>query len=154
MRAFQTESELTEVVLASPDFLSALGHTDWTRWQRQELDGLFGVPDLVVAFVKRSVQGRELIRTYAFEMKRSKWKRALIQAYKYAAFAHYSYVVMDAYYVHRALARLDEFVRSDIGLVSVSESGQVEWHYHPRYRLPYSDSLRQKLESQITQDAF
>jgi hypothetical protein len=112
MKPFQTERELTHVILRSPEFQTAFGFKDWTKWQRQEVEGIFGIPDLVVSYAKEDFLGRKLIRSFAFEIKRANWARALVQAFRYASFAHYSYVIMDAYYVHRALQHIEQFERS------------------------------------------
>lgn len=152
MSAFQSEQELAQAVLNRPAFLASLGYSEWTTWQRQELEGLFGIPDLVVAFTKVTVSGQKVVRTFAFEFKKSNWRRALVQAFRYASFAHYSCVLMDAHFVHRALKHLEEFQRANIGLASVSDSGDVRWHCEPIYSQPYSEPLRRKLESQVALD--
>jgi hypothetical protein len=154
MNAFETESELTQAVLKNPDFIDTLrSSSDGEIWQKRELKGLFGIPDLVIAFVGQDFE-REKIRTFAFEMKRSNWKRALVQAFRYSSFADFSYVLMDRAYVHRALAHLDKFKRSNIGLASISKTGEVTWHYRPKPSPPYSKSLRQTLESRIKEDMY
>ena len=48
-----------------------------------------------------------------------------MQAYRYASFADYSFVVLDEAYVHRAVAGLNQFKRSNIGLLSVRLDGGV-----------------------------
>jgi hypothetical protein len=47
---------------------------------------------------------------------------------------------MDAFYVNRALKKLGEFERCNVGLVSVSVDGAVTLHHRPRYRSPSGPS--------------
>jgi hypothetical protein len=153
MKAFETESELTETVLKNPiTFRSILDlPREAELWQRREVKGLFGIPDLVIAFCDQDFVG-EQIRALAFEMKRSNWKRALTQAYRYSSFADFSYVLMDRAFVHRALAQIHLFERSNIGLISVTKNGILVCHYSPEPRPPYSKSLRHTLETYIRRD--
>lgn len=55
---------------------------------------------------------------WAFEVKISNWQRAVYQALQYRAFSHYSIVVMDKQWVHRAEKNLKLFRTLNIGLVS------------------------------------
>lgn len=149
MSAFASESELTETATTSKEFFDSLGYEDWHRWERWELEGYFGIPDYVLAFEKKKKNGAPMIRSFAFEMKLKNWKRALVQAFKYASFAHYSYVVMDHCYVKRAVRNLQMFERSNIGLISVSTEGNVRVHLRPKFKAPYSDHLKRRLVSNI-----
>ena len=152
MQSFTTESELTKIALGSEAFHGALGYSSWAVWQERELSGLFGIPDLVLGFVKTHANGHRTIRTYAFEMKLANWKRALVQAYKYAAFAHYPFVVMDHKHVHRALRNIGMFHRSNVGLMSIDPSGAVYVHSRPRFRKPYCSGLKDMLGNRIVQE--
>lgn len=58
----------------------------------------------------------------AFEAKLSKWKEALVQAYRCSSFAHYSYVVIPQSEIPKALKRKHEFTRRGIGLCGVEKS--------------------------------
>ena len=69
----------------------------------------------------------------AIEVKLSNWKRALIQAFKYTIFANQSYVAMDADYVHRAGANIDEFQKYNIGLLSITDRGEIESIFEPAW---------------------
>jgi len=149
MQTFTTESDLTETALNSRDFYKALGHTDWLRWDEREPAGLFGIPDVVFAFAKTSASGGWILRTFAFEMKLHDWKKALAQAFKYAAFAHYPFVVMDHKNVERAKRQVHLFEKSNIGLMSITPSGQTHVHCRPRFRQPYSATLRKALSQHI-----
>jgi hypothetical protein len=56
-------------------------------------------------------------RLHAFELKLSKWRKALDQARRNTCFAHYCYVVLPARSAQAALKAQDEFERHGIGLV-------------------------------------
>jgi hypothetical protein len=129
-------------------------YQDWESWEAHELQGLVGVPDKFLVLWKSTCSGNRVIRTIAFEIKRDNWRRALVQAYRYLAFADYSFVVMDAAFVHRPITAIDQFKRANIGLLSVSKTGEVEWHYTPRLSRPYSDSARTFLREAIHAHLF
>ncbi len=152
MSTFDTESELTNAALTSQDFYRTLGYADWLRWETREPSGLFGIPDVVFCFARVNTSGCWILRTFAFEMKLCNWKRALTQAYKYAAFAHYPFVVMDHGYVERAKRHIDLFRRSNVGLLSIDPSGQTYVHFRPRFRQPYSRLLNKTLGNRITSE--
>lgn len=151
---FATEHELTAMVLGDAPIWDALGYSGWDGWGALEVDGFFGVPDLVLAFGKHDRLGRRLLRTIAFEMKLKDWKRALSQAFRYRAFAQCSYVVMDQAFVGRAVASIESFQRADIGLVSVSHAGAVSVHHRPRVRSPYAAHLRRDFQSLAASNVF
>ena len=153
MNAFRSEAELTQLALESRGLFEPIANDGLLLWRRQEPKGLFGVPDLVVACSTERTVFHPSLRICAFEFKLRNWTRALIQAYKYSSFAHYSFVVMDECFVHRAIQHMREFERSNIGLISISKRGDVIWHFHPEPRLPYSPQLHRKLESQIWWDS-
>ena len=56
----------------------------------------------------------------AFEMKLSKWRQALHQAYRNSSFAHYSYVVLPLSIARVAVGLEHEFRRRGVGLCSVA----------------------------------
>lgn len=56
---------------------------------------------------------------FAFEMKLTKWKEALHQAYRNSSFAHYSYVVVPSKTARLAARQEHEFLRRGVGLCSV-----------------------------------
>jgi len=149
MQAFTRESELTEVALNSRGFYEALGHANWLRWDEREPSGLFGIPDVVFGFAKINSSGGWIVRTFAFEMKLHDWKRAIAQAFKYAAFAHYPFVVMDHKNVGGAKRHVHLFEKSNIGLMSINPSGQTYVYCRPRFRQPYSPTLRKVLGQRI-----
>ncbi len=56
---------------------------------------------------------------YAFEVKLSKWKDALQQAYRNSSFTHFSYVLLPSYSLKNALKFEEEFKIRRIGLCTV-----------------------------------
>lgn len=115
-----------------------------------EPKGLFGVPDLVIGFVDPV---KYQIESIAFEMKLSNWKRALIQGFRYRAFATHSYVLMDAAFVHRALAHKDRFRNAGVGLMSISRDSKVTVHVESGTETPYAGYIEAKLKRRILQEA-
>lgn len=137
---FRTEKELFETALNS-SYFQQLGNPAVFLVEPQ---GLFGIPDLVIAKVKHSkAKKRVLVRkTMAFEMKLHNWKRALIQAFRYQAFATMSFVVLDDAYIQRATKNIEKFRIANIGLLSINKDGVVISHYLPQPNEPYSVQLR------------
>ena len=154
MTRFEAERDLTRKLLSDAPIWEALGHSAWQAWGALELEGLFGIPDLVLAFGRHDRIGRPMLRTYAFEVKLSDWKRALAQAFRYRAFAQCSFVVMDEASVDRAIASIGSFHRSNIGLISVSFSGGLRIHYRPRMRSPYAERLKQRFIAIASSNVF
>lgn len=94
--------------------------------QLQEL-GLFkGRPSGTLASIK--IAPFETI--IAVEAKLSEWSRALVQAYRNRQFADESWVVLDHRFYKTALAQVDRFERSGVGLASVDVSGDLFIHHH------------------------
>ena len=72
----------------------------------------------------------------AIEAKLRDWQRALIQAARYRAFAHRSWVLLDEATIKPAIARLDRFKDLNVGLVSLSTDGIIHHYYMPEKRTP------------------
>jgi hypothetical protein len=153
-KGFGTEEALGRAFKASRTIKRKLPYCDWKSWEARELQGLFGVPDHLVVLWNPRMGGRRILRVVSFEIKKEKWQRALVQAYRYLAFSDYSCVVMDHAFVHRAVAQIEQFRRSNVGLLSVSSDGSVEWHYVPKCRRPYSDSARKFLHDTLLNHLF
>jgi hypothetical protein len=152
--SFSSEKEMTRAFLESPQFDVSIRYVDWSMSQEFEAPGLFGVPDILIAFGKAIPSGQKIIHTYAFELKIRNWRRALAQAYRYSAFAHFSTVVLDQAYVHLALANLGLFERANIGLLSVDTERNVNWHYRSEFRSPYSVQLYRDLYARLETRLF
>ena len=153
-KSMRSEEMLSEQFSAVSAVRRKVRGSDWNTWETAELRGLFGVPDRFVVLWRQTPSGRRNIRTVAFEIKRDKWKRALIQAYRYLAFADMSIVVLDAEFVHRALPHLNEFKKSNVGLISLTSEGALCWHHVPRFQKPYLSSARLFLRNAISAHLF
>ena len=139
--AFKREIDLFETAFASKyiqNILNSEIHLDYFI----EPKGLFGIPDLLIVNADPSQVGcKHHLQTIAFEMKLSKWKRALMQAFSIEAFANYSYVLIDMDHVYPALSNIERFKKSNIGLVSVNHHGDFLVHFQPRFDSPFSNDL-------------
>jgi hypothetical protein len=58
----------------------------------------------------------------AYEAKLSRWRDALLQAYRNTCFAHYSYVILPYHVATRVSMASDDFRRHSVGLVAASPS--------------------------------
>jgi len=154
IKGFKSEMALSEAFNASVTIKEKMQYHDWNMWEVRELQGLFGVPDHLLVLWKQTQGGHRILRTLSFELKRENWRRALVQAYRYLAFSEYSFVVMDQAYVHRALSGISEFKRANVGLISISSTGSIIWHFLPGFRRPYMDSARLFLKNAIQSHLF
>ena len=111
-----------------------------------EVRGLFGVPDLIAASISDS--DRETKRSLAFEMKLSDWRRALVQAFRYKAFASTSYVVIDDSRSATALQHAKEFARANVGLIGLGR-GRMTIYLQPVEEPPFCDQLRNRLQNWV-----
>lgn len=109
----------------------------------KECQGLFGIPDYV-CFSKLNSD----IRVVAFELKLTKWRTAIKQAFRYKSFSDYSFVVLPEKTAKIALAHLDIFVQYGIGLISI-EGMKCEVKYSPIRQQPFSVNMRNKVVSKI-----
>lgn len=137
---FKSEADLVETALRSSGFRTFTSCRN-PKCILIEARGLFGVPDLVLV----NPTAHNKIDAVAFEMKLSDWKRALMQAFRYLAFADRAYVCMDRQFVHRALCRIDQFVNANVGLLSIDVDGLIELHFAPLSQKPYSSTKRANL---------
>jgi len=148
--SFRTESGLFNQVINSQYFKELVNATRYPSVYCAEPKGLFGIPDLVVANFEEFSSDFRLKQTFAFEMKLSNWRRALIQAYKYQAFANLSYVVIDQTYVNRAIKNLGDFALYNVGLISVDHHGCFCIHHIPVFSNPFSAHVKQKFEKMVS----
>ena len=148
--SFQSEAHLKEAVLSSA-FLDNMTGGDPTARIAVEPKGLLGIPDIVVCLLGEDpITEREaVVFSCAFELKLRNWRRALMQAYRYRAFAHVSCVVLDADYIASALRDIERFRQANVGLLSVSESGEVTVHLSPTPAEPFSPGRKVALEARL-----
>jgi len=139
---FATEKEMVEVIKGS-DYIKKITCPGPCVIE-DEVCGYFGIPDFVIVKKthKKSV-------SFAFEAKLSNWNRALTQAFRYKAFVNKSYVIMDHDKVKPALLNTEKFSRSNIGLLSIENSGKVHIHYNPRQESPFSPQLEEKFNAEF-----
>ena len=152
--SFVTEEELFKQIYNSSFITNIVESFMYPTVAYTELKGFFGIPDLVIANLSSIDSSVQILRSFAFEMKLSNWKRALIQAYKYRAFVNFSFVVIDQSKLRPVLKNLDQFVLSNIGLISVNTTGHISLHYYPERTDPYSKSLMLKLKKLVTEESF
>ena len=153
-KAFKLESEISERFSPEICIRKEFGYFDWYVWEADEVEGLFGIPDHLAVFWKQDALNRRIARTFSFEMKRKDWKRALAQAFRYASFSDYSFVVLDDSFVHRAKANIEDFRKANIGLLSVTFDGATVWHHRPKRRLPYSEQMKLRLHTTLEACVF
>lgn len=96
---------------------------------------------------------RHVTTAYSIELKLSKWKEALRQAFRGKGFSEYQCVVMDAEYVDRALNNKHRFEEHGIGLMSLTEDGHYEIHLKPERNNPYSLINKWRLNERIIMEA-
>ncbi len=154
MKGFRSERSMGSAFCPKDSLGAAFGYAQWAAWHTAETKGLFGVPDHLVVFWKDDRRGSPFYRAVACELKRKHWKRALVQAFRYKAFAHYSIVVMDQAYVHRACKSYQEFRTANVGLAALRTDGSLEWWYRPRYQAPYSEPMSRILHDALARDVF
>lgn len=94
---------------------------------------------------------REIV---AIEAKLRKWRKALNQATRYQHFAHYSWVVLDQECSRRAIDNINEFRRFNVGLASVSVTGELTTHHKPVKRKPKSPILFWMANVKIANELF
>ena len=146
---FRTEKDLFGAAISSV-YIQKMLNSDLNLACFVEPKGLFGIPDLVIVNANPCLAscGKQL-RVFAFEMKLSNWRRALIQAFKYRAFAHCSIVLIDADHVGPAISHLDQFRKSRIGLLSIADDGHLRIHNRPSFSAPYSTMLETHLSEKV-----
>jgi len=142
---FRSEVDLCDKVIASR-FFQGMDNSYVVSTLLKEPKGFFGIPDLVVAGLKRGNSGEEQLNIIAFELKLSNWKRALAQAFKYRMFADASYVLLDHSNLKSALGNRILFTRSGIGLLSIDTLGRVYRHITANDGPPFSPDFRHAME--------
>jgi hypothetical protein len=134
---FTSEKELSEA------FEYLLKQTEWADSQYfSEVDGISGIPDYVL------IKNDSI--SIGVELKLENWKRAMIQAFRYRAFCNLSYVIMDDEYINRALRKIEEFKKYNIGLASINKHKMsFSFHYRPKSEEPFSELLSTRLQKKL-----
>jgi len=108
----------------------------------EEIEGMIGRPDILL----KSRNGKKII---TIEVKLKNWKRALQQAYKYRSFSDIAFICMDEKNIKPAIANMQMFIKSNIGLISINEKNEVKIHYEPTLKKAYVKALRDIAESKF-----
>jgi hypothetical protein len=115
-------------------------------FQRTEVQGLFGIPDLLAVHAPCPRKKRSrVLPSIAFEMKLSDWRRGLAQAFRYRSFATFSFLVLDNTRTKSAVANADRFKRANVGLIGINVDGSFEIYVWPEKETPFSAHLHTAL---------
>jgi hypothetical protein len=141
--AFATEQELVDCAIRHFPVREWLQVPDDARvFQRTEVQGLFGIPDLLVAARPDAEIGDGVsIASIAFEMKLSDWRRGLAQAFRYRSFAKSTFLVIDDSRSRQAVANLERFQRANVGLIGLNTDGIFQVYVWPEQEEPFSRDL-------------
>ncbi|WP_049986561.1 hypothetical protein [Halobellus rufus] len=88
---------------------------------------------------------RHVTTSYSIELKLSKWKKALEQAVRGKSFSEYQYVALDGDNVLRAMDNLELFEEYGVGLMEISEEGDICVYKEPSRQKPYSPMNKWRL---------
>lgn len=101
-----------------------------------------GVEEFTVVALEKQLRRRHL---HAFEGKLKDWRRALQQAFRYRYFADKAIVVMPYENANAAVANLDTFRHSTVGLWTLEVvTGKLREHYTPTRVRAFSGDAREK----------
>jgi len=88
----------------------------------------------------------------AIEAKLKDWKRALRQARRYLDYANQSWVLIEDKSKSVAIKNIEKFYRSNIGLASISVSGEVQFLLHPQSRSPRSEFAQWYINAKLAKN--
>jgi hypothetical protein len=145
--SFATEQELVDRAIEYlPIRLWLKMPADAMLFQRTEVQGLFGIPDLLAVHAPCPWKKRcRVLPSIAFEMKLSDWRRGLAQAFRYRSFATVSFLVLDNTRAKSAVANADRFKRANVGLIGINVDGSFEVYVWPEKEVPFSAHLHSAL---------
>lgn len=75
-------------------------------------------------------------KTISIEAKLKKWRRALIQAYRYKSFSDFSYVCLPEEESRKAIENIEDFVLRNVGLMTIDDWGTVHVIFGPAEERP------------------
>jgi hypothetical protein len=85
------------------------------------------------------IQPKQIINNIiAVEAKLKHWQRALTQAVRYRDYANQSWVLLDEHNTRPAIKNIEQFERLNIGLASLSTSGNITTYLVPQHSIPKS----------------
>ena len=91
---------------------------------------------------------------FAIEAKLKDWKRALKQAYRYRWFAEYSFVVLDTHHSNAALKNIEQFIKYNVGLASISPDGVLKKHFYPVRQKPFDPKMQMLFSEKVKSDTI
>jgi hypothetical protein len=138
---FKSEDELT---FEFERLLKNLFYEENSITILKQLKGVVGIPDFVL--VDTGPHSRIIV---SVELKIKNWRRALAQAFKYRAFSHLSFVLMDADRSKPALNNLNKFFNYNIGFATLDNHGDFRVHSLPTAFPPFSISLHKKFRDKV-----
>ena len=140
--SFASENELRNTMICNGYFNNFV-EKDNELIISLETKGLFGIPDVLIVKTKDNKYSKK--EAIAFELKLKNWNRALVQAFKYRAFADLSYVVLDEKHANPAKNNINRFVKANIGLLTIDKKGHIRTLYNPSPEKPYSDNFESSI---------
>jgi hypothetical protein len=129
--SFATESEMGENLLEILIPQTKFNHIVI----KKEFRSPQGVPDFLL--FKRC--DSSIVYVVALELKLRDWRKGLFQAFKYRTFSNAAYVVIDCFFQEEALANVQMFIKSNIGLASFSIDGEFNILFEPNADMPFSE---------------
>jgi hypothetical protein len=147
---FAKEALLAQAAISSGDFWQLQDLWTGALSYALEVEGVWGIPDMIICKHRGLSIDSSVEQLVAIEFKLRDWKTALIQAFKYRGFCDRSYVLIDRHHVKPPLERIDLFEQYNVGLLSLSSTGQFEVHRYCSQALPFSPGLRKRAESRLT----
>jgi hypothetical protein len=126
-------------VAAGEFSLAGFGVADlvWIGWTRNS-----GAGEFTALALEKQLRRRHL---HAFEGKLKDWRRALQQAFRYRYFADKAIVVMPSENAESALANIDAFRHSSVGLWTFDVATEtIREHYTPTRVRAFSREARDK----------
>jgi len=142
MRAFERAyfARASARGVAAGEFsLAGFGVADlvWIGWTRNS-----GLGEFTALALEKQLRRRHL---HAFEGKLKDWRRALQQAFRYRYFADKAIVVMPYENADAAVANLDAFRHSSVGLWTFDVATEtIREHYTPTRVRAFSSEAREK----------
>lgn len=132
---FQTEKELVIALISTLEEQKLKLEKVREFLILEETEGMIGRPDILL----KTKNGKKII---TIEVKLKNWKRALQQAYKYRSFSDVAFICMDDKNIKPALANLEIFKKSNIGLISINSKNEVIIHFEPSLKKAFIKELR------------
>lgn len=132
---FQTEKELVIALISTLEDKKLRIEKVKDFFILEEAEGMIGRPDILL----KSKRDKKII---TIEVKLKNWKRALQQAYKYRSFSDIAFICMDEKNIKPALANMDMFKKSNIGLISISSQNELKVYFEPTLKSAYVRQLR------------